>query len=64
MRPRRRERRESRSGSPSPARRKSVRGELAGAGISQVLLTPPNRNFDEVMELWGRKVIPACADAA
>ena len=36
--------------------------ELAGAGVSHVLLTPPNRNFDEIMDLWGREVIPACAD--
>lgn len=36
--------------------------EVAEAGISHVLLTPPNRNFDEIMDLWGREVIPACAD--
>ena len=38
--------------------------ELAGAGVSHVLLTPPNRNFDEIMDLWGREVMPACADVA
>ena len=37
--------------------------ELAEAGVSHVLLTPPNRDFDAVMDLWGREVIPACADA-
>ena len=33
---------------------------LSEAGISHVLLTPPDSNFDEVVDLWGRKVIPAC----
>ena len=33
---------------------------LDEAGISHVLLTPPNSSFDEVMNLWGREVIPAC----
>ncbi len=37
--------------------------ELAEAGVSHVLLTPPMRVFDEVMDLWGREVIPACASA-
>ena len=36
--------------------------ELAGADVSHVLLTPPMGVFDEVMDLWGREVIPACAD--
>ena len=33
---------------------------LAEAGVSHVLLTPPMGVFDEVMDLWGREVIPAC----
>ena len=36
--------------------------ELSEAGITHLLLTPPNRVFDDTMELWGREVIPACAD--
>ncbi len=36
--------------------------KLAEAGVSHVLLTPPMRVFDEVVELWGREVLPACAD--
>ena len=35
---------------------------LAEAGVSHVLLTPPMGVFDQVMDLWGREVIPACAD--
>ena len=33
---------------------------LAEAGVSHVLLTPPMGVFDEVMDLWGREVIPTC----
>ena len=36
--------------------------ELAGAGVKHLLMTPPMRVLDEVMDLWGREVIPACAD--
>ena len=36
--------------------------ELAGADVSHVLLTPPMGVFDEVMDLWGREVMPACGD--
>ena len=36
--------------------------ELAEAGVNHLLLTPPMRVLDEVMEMWGREVIPACAD--
>ena len=36
--------------------------ELAEADVSHVLLTPPMRVFDEVMNLWGREVMPACGD--
>ena len=51
--------------SPSPAPRRSaltrVR-ELAEAGVKHLLLTPPMRVLDEVMDLWGREVMPGCAD--
>jgi 5,10-methylenetetrahydromethanopterin reductase len=30
---------------------------LEAEGIRRVLLTPPNANYDEVMEAWGRRVI-------
>ena len=30
---------------------------LAGAGIRRVMVTPPDSNFDEIMERWGREVI-------
>jgi 5,10-methylenetetrahydromethanopterin reductase len=32
---------------------------LAEAGVERVLLTPPNKAFDEVVAAWGRSVIPA-----
>jgi len=34
---------------------------LEAEGIQRVLLTPPNTVYDEVMEAWGRRVIPLCA---
>jgi 5,10-methylenetetrahydromethanopterin reductase len=34
---------------------------LESGGISRVLLTPPNSIYDEVMESWGKRVIPLCA---
>ncbi len=34
---------------------------LEAAGIRRVLLTPPNAIYDEVMEAWGKHVIPLCA---
>lgn len=34
--------------------------EIEGAGVSRLLLTPPNAIYDEVMEAWGRRVIPLC----
>jgi len=34
---------------------------LEAAGIRRVLLTPPNAIYDEVMEAWGKRVIPLCA---
>ncbi|MGE5304404.1 MAG: LLM class flavin-dependent oxidoreductase [Alphaproteobacteria bacterium] len=33
---------------------------LEAEGIQRVLLTPPNTIYDEVMEAWGRRVIPHC----
>ena len=33
---------------------------LEAEGIQRVLLTPPNAIYDEVMEAWGRRVIPHC----
>ncbi len=36
--------------------------KLAEAGVKHLLLTPPMRVLDEVMDLWGREVIPGCAD--
>lgn len=35
--------------------------ELERAGVKRLLLTPPNAIYDEVMEAWGRRVIPFCA---
>ncbi len=34
---------------------------LEGAGVDRVLLTPPNAIYDEVMQTWGKRVIPLCA---
>jgi 5,10-methylenetetrahydromethanopterin reductase len=34
---------------------------LAALGIKRLLLTPPNTIYNEVMEAWGRRVIPYCA---
>ncbi len=33
---------------------------LEEAGARSILLTPPNSIYDEVMEAWGRRVIPRC----
>jgi 5,10-methylenetetrahydromethanopterin reductase len=35
--------------------------QLEAAGIKRLLLTPPNTNYDTVMEAWGRRVIPLCS---
>jgi len=35
--------------------------EIERAGVSRVLLTPPNAIYDEVMEAWGRLVLPSCS---
>jgi 5,10-methylenetetrahydromethanopterin reductase len=36
---------------------------LAAGGVQRLLLTPPNAIYDRVMEAWGKRVIPLCADA-
>jgi len=33
---------------------------LEAAGIRRILLTPPNAIYNEVMEAWGRRIIPRC----
>jgi alkanesulfonate monooxygenase SsuD/methylene tetrahydromethanopterin reductase-like flavin-dependent oxidoreductase (luciferase family) len=35
--------------------------QLEAAGVKRLLLTPPNANYDAIMETWGRRVIPLCA---
>jgi alkanesulfonate monooxygenase SsuD/methylene tetrahydromethanopterin reductase-like flavin-dependent oxidoreductase (luciferase family) len=35
---------------------------LAEVGVERVLLTPPNKAFDEVTEAWGRSVIPTATN--
>jgi len=35
--------------------------ELEAAGVKRLLLTPPNTNYDAIMEAWGRRVIPLCS---
>jgi alkanesulfonate monooxygenase SsuD/methylene tetrahydromethanopterin reductase-like flavin-dependent oxidoreductase (luciferase family) len=47
------------AGTPEECRAK-IRA-LEGEGVRRVLLTPPNSIYNEVMELWGKRVIPACA---
>jgi 5,10-methylenetetrahydromethanopterin reductase len=34
---------------------------LEAEGIQRILLTPPNAIYNEVMEAWGRRVIPHCS---
>jgi alkanesulfonate monooxygenase SsuD/methylene tetrahydromethanopterin reductase-like flavin-dependent oxidoreductase (luciferase family) len=34
--------------------------QLQATGVKRLLLTPPNTNYDETMETWGRRVIPLC----
>ncbi len=36
--------------------------ELDQAGVRRLLLTPPNAIYDDVMEAWGRRVLPFCGD--
>jgi 5,10-methylenetetrahydromethanopterin reductase len=35
---------------------------LEAAGIGRLLLTPPNAVYNDVMDAWGKRVIPQCAD--
>lgn len=35
--------------------------QLEAVGIKRLLLTPPNANYDAIMEAWGRQVIPLCS---
>jgi 5,10-methylenetetrahydromethanopterin reductase len=35
--------------------------QLEAAGARRILLTPPNTNYDAIMEAWGRRVIPLCS---
>jgi 5,10-methylenetetrahydromethanopterin reductase len=35
--------------------------QLEAAGVKRLLLTPPNANYDAIMEAWGRRVIPLCS---
>ena len=37
--------------------------KLEQAGIHRLLLTPPDAIYNEVMEAWGRRVIPRCLDS-
>jgi 5,10-methylenetetrahydromethanopterin reductase len=34
--------------------------QLEAAGVKRLLLTPPNTNYEAIMEAWGRRVIPLC----
>jgi 5,10-methylenetetrahydromethanopterin reductase len=34
--------------------------QLESAGVKRILLTPPNLDYNETMEAWGRRVIPLC----
>src|SRR5215813_9795594 len=36
--------------------------QLATTGIKRILLTPPNTDYDAIMEAWGRRVIPLCQE--
>jgi 5,10-methylenetetrahydromethanopterin reductase len=35
--------------------------QLEAAGARRILLTPPNTNYDAIMEAWGRRVVPLCS---
>ena len=35
--------------------------QLESAGVKRLLLTPPNANYDTIMEAWGRRVVPLCS---
>jgi 5,10-methylenetetrahydromethanopterin reductase len=47
------------AGTPDECRTK-IRS-LESEGIRRLLLTPPNSIYNEVMETWGKRVIPLCA---
>jgi 5,10-methylenetetrahydromethanopterin reductase len=34
--------------------------QLESAGVKRILLTPPNLDYNETIEAWGRRVIPLC----
>jgi 5,10-methylenetetrahydromethanopterin reductase len=36
--------------------------QLESAGVDRILLTPPNTDYDQIMEAWGGRVIPLCSD--
>ena len=46
------------AGTPDECIAKVMR--LEAEGIQRILLTPPNTIYNEVMEAWGRRVIPHC----
>ena len=46
------------AGTPDECIAKVMR--LKAEGIQRILLTPPNAIYNEVMEAWGRRVIPHC----
>ena len=46
------------AGTPDECIAKVMR--LEAEGIERILLTPPNTIYNEVMEAWGRRVIPHC----
>ena len=46
------------AGTPDECIAKVMR--LEAEGIQRILLTPPNAIYNEVMEAWGRRVIPHC----
>jgi 5,10-methylenetetrahydromethanopterin reductase len=35
--------------------------QLEAAGARRLLVTPPNTNYDAIMEAWGRRVMPLCS---
>jgi 5,10-methylenetetrahydromethanopterin reductase len=35
--------------------------QLEATGARRILLTPPNTNYDAIMEAWGRRVMPLCS---
>jgi 5,10-methylenetetrahydromethanopterin reductase len=35
--------------------------QLEAVGVRRILVTPPNTNYDAIMEAWGRRVMPLCS---